>query len=154
MSAKSPLSSVAAAAAIALAAGWAGAAGAQPTKVPLDAETTVDGVPVACTGIGQTKLDPHWKTYPVRVEFSDSKNAYLANEAITVWDAHGRQVVSVSCEGPWILLKLPPASYRIEGRLLDMAAKPRTAPFKPPANGQMRLVLQFLDVDVNAQTAP
>jgi hypothetical protein len=154
MLAKNRMSSVAAAAAVALAAGWAGAANAQPTKVPLDAETTVDGVPVACTGVGQTKLDPHWTTYPVRAEFSDAKNAYLANEAITVWDAHGRQVVSVSCEGPWILLKLAPGSYRIEGRLLDMAAKPRTAPFKPPAKGQMRLVLQFLDVDANAPVAP
>jgi hypothetical protein len=113
--------------------------------VALDQETNVSGVPVACTGIGQTKDDPRWLRYPVRVEFSNAHNEYFANVEIAVWDRSGRPVVSVSCNGPWILLDLPPGRYRIEGRLLDVAAKPRTAPFSPPTHGQMRLVLQFPD---------
>ena len=124
-----------------------GIAVAEPTSIPPDTETTVGGVPVACTGIGQTKLDPRWSAYPVRVEFSDSHDKYLGDAEITVWDAHGRPVLSVACAGPWILLRLEPGAYKIEGRLPDNAtAKPRTAPFRPPSKGQMRLVLKFPDV--------
>jgi len=126
------------------------AASAEPVKAPLDGETSVGGVPVACTGIGETKLDPRWAGYAVRVEFSGPKNEYLANVAITLWDARRHELFSVSCEGPWILLNPAPGGYRIEGRLLDTPAKPRTASFRPPAKGQMRLVLQFKDAETSA----
>jgi len=137
-------------AAVAIAAGplliASGAAGDEPINIPADTETAAGGVPVACTGIGQTKLDPRWTAYPVRVEFSDSHDKYLTDVEITVWDARGRSVLSVKCAGPWILLRPAPGAYRIEGRLLDVTAAPRTAPFKPPAKGQIRLVLKFPDV--------
>ncbi|HVN02056.1 MAG TPA: hypothetical protein VMT68_17785 [Caulobacteraceae bacterium] len=135
--------------AIELVAGAAAAAD-ETVQIPIDGETTAGGVPVACTGFGQTKLDPRWTAYPVRVEFSGPANEYLASEAITIWDAHKHVVLSASCEGPWILLKLAPGSYRVEGRLLELAAKPRTAPFKAPAKGQIRVVLQFKDAQTGA----
>jgi hypothetical protein len=116
-----------------------------PTVVPLDSEATVNGVGVGCTGVGQTKLDPRWAAYPVRIEFSDAENAYLADETITVWNASGDPILTVSCEGPWILLKLPPGAYRVEGRIRNPAVQPRTATFRPPSRGQMRLVLKFPD---------
>ncbi|HLK23159.1 MAG TPA: hypothetical protein VKT30_00720 [Caulobacteraceae bacterium] len=123
----------------------AGAASAEPAKVPLDTETVVQGVPVACTGVGQTRLNPHWDSYPVRVEFSGADNALLADEAVTISDGKGAEVVSVSCEGPWILFKLPPGDYRIEGRLLDEEARPQTGFFRVPRNGPTHLELRFPD---------
>jgi hypothetical protein len=118
---------------------------AEPRVLPVDGETTAGGVPVACTGIGQTRLDPKWAAYGVRVEVSNAANEYLVDAAITVRDRKGAEVLSVSCDAPWILMKLPPGAYRIEGRILNSAAKPRSATFSPPASGQMRLVLQFPD---------
>jgi hypothetical protein len=118
---------------------------AAPVILPADAETAVGGVPVACTGVGQTKLDPRWEAYPVRVEVSNGRNEYLADAQIAVWDASGRSVLNVRCAGPWILLRPAQGAYRIEGRLPGLAAAPRTATFRPPAKGQMRLVLQFPD---------
>ena len=84
-------------------------AAAQPVRVPLDQETTIGGIGVACTGIGQTKDDPKWKAYPVLVEYAGPGGELLANVTLTVSDAKGAAMLSAWCEGPWILLKLPPA---------------------------------------------
>lgn len=116
-----------------------------PVALPVDAPTVVNGIEVACTGVGQTRDEPRWQAYGVRIEFSNALNEYLTGGAIVVRDAAGRELVNVSCDAPWILLRLPNGAYRVEGRLLDSAAKPRSAPFTPPAGGQMRVVLQFPD---------
>lgn len=113
--------------------------------LPVDAETKVNGVDLACTGIGQTRDDPRWGAYGVRVEFSNARNEYLAGAAMELRDRTGREILSVSCDAPWILLRLPPGGYSVEGRLLESTAKPRSATFKPPAQGQTRVVLQFPD---------
>lgn len=122
-----------------------GSAASAATPLPVDAETTAGGVPVACTGIGQTRLDPKWAAYGVRVEFSNALNEYLGGGAVTVKDRKGAEVFSVSCDAPWILMKLAPGAYTIVGQPVDSQAKPRSATFSPPKTGQMRLVLQFPD---------
>ena len=129
----------------ALAAAVASPAASQPVSLPVDAETTAGGVPVACTGVGQTRLDPKWQAYGVRVEVSNALNEYLVGGAVTVRGHKGAEVLSVTCDAPWILMKLPPGAYVVEGRILNSTAKPRSAPFSPPKTGQMRLVLQFPD---------
>jgi hypothetical protein len=126
----------------------AGAALAQPTEVKLDQETTLGGVDVACTGIGQTKNDPKWLAYPVRLEFADAHRAYLSGEAVTVTGPKGEPVASLTCDGPWVLLKLPVgASYKVEATLTGQTAAARSALVKAPAHGQMRFVLTFPDAD-------
>ena len=120
-------------------------AAAQPVRVPLDQETTIGGVGVACTGIGQTKNDPKWLTYGVRVEFADSHSAYLAGEDLSLSGAGG-EILSISCEGPWVLLKLPDsATYQVRARVTQEGVQPRTASVKAPGHGQTRVVLTFPD---------
>lgn len=121
------------------------AALADPVRVPLDRETTVGGIGVGCTGIGQTKNDPKWKDYPVKLEFADAQRALLANEVVTV-SADGAPVAEVACEGPWLLLKLPAGkAYQVEARLAQSSAGPRSASVKAPAHGQATFVLTFPD---------
>jgi hypothetical protein len=127
----------------------AGSAAAEPQRVPLDQEAVIGGVGVACTGVGQVKNDPRWSAYPVRLEFADAKSNYLAGELVTLSEAKGAPLLEVSCEGPWLLLKLPPGRpYRVEARLTDTpAAQPRNATVKAPVHGQSRFVLVFPDAD-------
>jgi len=132
-----------AALAVLAAAGAATAAG--PTVVPLDTETTVAGVPVACTGVGEAKLNPHWDSYPVRVAFAGANGDLLADEALTIFDESGAVVVSVGCTGPWILLKLPPGGYRIEGWLPKREAARQSGFFRVPPDGPVHLDLRFPD---------
>lgn len=117
---------------------------ADPQALTVDAEAMVAGVPVACTGIGQTRLDPKWQAYGVRVEFSNPRAEYLGDGAITVRDHKGAEVLSIACDAPWILMKLPPGRYTVEGRVKGLSAT-RSAQVSPPASGQTRVVLRFPD---------
>ena len=133
------------AAALTLAALVASPAMAAPTHVPLDGEITVGGIGVGCTGIGQTKLQPKWGAYPVRVEFANARRDYLAGEQVSV-SAGGRQVLSITCEGPWVLLKLPAGrTYNVEARLTDQATAPHSTKVTAPKHGQGRFVIEFPD---------
>lgn len=111
----------------------------------VDQGAQVAGVEVACTGMGETRLDPKWSAYPVRVEFSNARAEYLTDAQIVLTDAKGKALFKVSCAAPWILLKPKVGSYAVYGQLLDSNAKPRSAPFKVPGKGQVRVVLEFPD---------
>jgi hypothetical protein len=130
-----------------LATAIASAAAAQPPSIaiPLDTSVAIPGGEAACTGIGQTRDDPRWAAYPVRVEVSDAKNQYLADATIVVKDAKGRPIIQASCAGPWLLLKLAPGAYSAFAQLSNSPARPRSAPFHTPSKGQLRVVLQFPD---------
>lgn len=132
---------------IALAAGArARAAEVETFDLPFDAAQTIEGVEVACTGIGQTRLEPRWRDWPVRVEFSNASNLYLADGEVVLSTARGRPIVGARCAGPWILFRLPPGDYRVTGRLPGLEARPRSAVFSSPGRAPMRIVLQFTDV--------
>lgn len=132
--------------AIAASALLVGSTWADPVRVRLDEEQTIGDVGVACTGIGQTKNDPKWLAYPVRLEFADAQRAYLAGEDVTLSDAGGQPLLDVTCEGPWLLLKLAPGkSYKVEAKLTEKDTAPRSATVKAPAHGQARFVLTFPD---------
>ena len=118
------------------------------TMVPLDAETTINGVGVACTGIGQTREDPRWAAYPVRIEVSDAQNAYLAGAVVQVRTGAGKPLLAAECDGPWLLVKLAKGRYLAEARVEGSPARPRSAPFSAPATGQIRVVLKFTDIDI------
>jgi hypothetical protein len=137
---------VAVLAGLALASSAASALAEEPTRLPLDGETVIGGVGVACTGIGQTKDQPRWLAYPVRVEFADPKHNYLAGESLTLFDAAGASILSVACEAPWVLLKLPAGKpYRIEAKGADPPTSSQHAVVKAPGHGQARFVLTFPD---------
>jgi hypothetical protein len=131
---------------LALAGAAASALAETPAPLPLDSETVIGGAGVACTGIGQTKDQPRWLAYPVRVEFADSQRNYLAGETLTLVDAGGAAILSVACEGPWVLLKLPAGKpYRVEAQVTDPPTAPQHGLVKAPHHGQARFVLTFPD---------
>ena len=119
-----------------------GPALAQPVSVPLDQTATINGVDVGCTGIGQTKNDPKWLAYPVRLEFADPKHDYLANERVKLMSPSGAPVLDVACEGPWLLMKLPAGRpYKVTADV--PGAPPQTQIVRAPAHGQQRFVITF-----------
>jgi hypothetical protein len=128
------------------AANSAPAADQTPAQVlPVDQTTVVQGVEVACTGMGETRQDPKWQAFPVRVEFSNGKAEYLTDAEVRLITDKGKPVLNVSCAAPWVLLKPPAGAYTVFAQLLDSAAKPRSAPFKTPTKGQIRVVIAFPD---------
>jgi hypothetical protein len=115
-----------------------------PTSIPLDTERAIGGVMIGCTGIGQQKHDPRWLAYPIQVEFARPDGAYLGDEALSVMDHSGKVLASVTCEGPWILLRPDaPGEYSFKGWLPGSAVGPSGGSFHIPAKGRARIVLHF-----------
>jgi hypothetical protein len=112
----------------------------------VDRPVAMSGVEMACTGIGDTRNDPKWSAYPIRVEFSNAKNEYMTDALIALVDAKNEVVVVVRCDAPWLLLKPPPGTYAVYAHLVESGAQPRSARFTVPTHGQKRVVLQFPDV--------
>jgi hypothetical protein len=135
------------AAAILMSPAIAGADPAEPVALPVDMPQSVNGLDVACTGIGMdARNDPAWATYTVRVEFSNARNEYLTGGVVQLSDANGRELLRVSCDAPWVVLRLPQGRYRVSASMPETAAVPRSAALEAPDVGQLRVVLQFRDL--------
>ena len=125
---------------------FSSAATADP--MAMDTPVTINGVDAACTGIADSKADPRWQTYPVRIEFSNGGAQYLAGAHVSLAKS-GNVLTELDCNAPWVLFKLPPGSYSVTATILGSAAKARTAKFSPPKTGQKRITLQFPDFQSN-----
>ena len=111
----------------------------------MDREVRFGDVQAVCTGVGDTRTDPKWATYPIRVEFSDAKDEYVTDALVTLVNSKSGAALMVRCDGPWLLLQPPAGAYAVYAQLMDSQAKPRSARFSVPVRGQRRVVLQFPD---------
>jgi hypothetical protein len=113
--------------------------------LPVDRPTTVNGIEVACTGIGEeAQSDPRWPDYAVRIEFADGQAQYLADMDVTIADGNGEVLFHLRCDSPWFLAKLAPGKYTVTGSYQDRLTK--TAKFAAPVKGQARIVVRFPEV--------
>ena len=120
-----------------------GALAQTPGALPYDTPTTVDGIEAVCTGVGMSDEDKlRWKTYPLKVVVSGKGGQFLAGEELAVSEG-GREVVSVICEGPWVLFKLTPGEYSVRA---TVDGKSVEAPARVPKSGQGLVSLRFSDL--------
>jgi hypothetical protein len=141
-SSKSFLTAIAATAATLGAPLFAHSQGA-PVTIPLDGEQVVGDVSVGCTGVGQEKDNPRWKAYPIRVEAANPGGDLLANMAVSLSGKDGAVLATVKCEGPWIMLRPSPGTYRLEGWLPRQGLAHQIASITAPASGQKIVTLVF-----------
>lgn len=112
-------------------------------SMPMDTPTTIGGVETVCTGIGEEAQNPQWLAYPVRVEFSNGAAQYLSGAHVELTGAGGRLVVSLDCNGPWVLFRLEPGTYKVSATLMSQPGGTSSATFAAPRSGQKRVVLDF-----------
>jgi hypothetical protein len=118
---------------------------AEADPMAMDNPVTMNGIETVCTGIGSGQDNPAWKTYPIRVEFSNGGAQYLAGAHVELSQG-GKTLTSFDCAGSWVLFKLAPGSYKVSAALTRQdGAKgdTKSATFSPPASGQKRVVIQF-----------
>jgi hypothetical protein len=124
------------------------AAPALAGSMPMDQPVQMNGLDTVCTGIGEAKDDARWKSYPIRIEFSNGGAQYLAGATIKV--SQGRTAIAeMDCPGAWVLLKGAPGAYRVSASIDGSQSKPVNAPFKMGSGGQKRIVLRFRDFQPN-----
>ncbi len=116
---------------------------ASADSIPMDNPTTMNGVETVCTGIGSGQDNPAWKTYPIRVEFSNGGAQYLAGAHI-VLSQGAKTLAAFDCAGSWVLFKVAPGNYKVAATMTGQdKGTTHSAMFSPPASGQKRVVIQF-----------
>ena len=73
------------------------------------------GVRYVCTGIGESKEDPRWRAFALKLVFAtEPRGALLSNVRSRISDRAGRVVLDVHCpDEPWLIAGLAPGRYRI-----------------------------------------
>jgi hypothetical protein len=113
-----------------------------PVRLRLDQPETMRNIEAVCTGIGtESREDPRWAAYPLRIEVAGQGGQLLGDVQLTVMKA-GQPLISVRCNGPWLLLRLDPGAYRITG---EFETRMAAANANVPARGQGRVTLRFPD---------
>jgi hypothetical protein len=109
-------------------------------RVFRDQPFDVNGTEVVCTGIdSDSRADPRWPSYSLKLEFAGEGGQYLGEERVTV---SGDGVdVNVRCKGPWVLMKVPAGSYRVHATVANGGSK--TVTVNVTGRGQTRAVLSF-----------
>lgn len=128
-------------------AGLSGAAFAQNNPAqnsehfaPTAQDVVIDGVHAACDGVGLDERDnPQWNDYSLRISFVGDKGQFLGNEQITI-SGEGHNV-SLRCEGPWALFKLPRGVYHVAADVEDAGHRDLTA--HVGSKGQTHIVVRF-----------
>ena len=81
-------------------------------ELPYNQPKTIDGVETMCDGSSlNDRRDGNSAGYTLRLEMVGKGGQYLGGETITV-NGNEHQL-SVTCQGPWVLMKLPAGSYKI-----------------------------------------
>ena len=116
-----------------------GPALAADTLIP-DQPMMIDGIETVCSGTSlANRADPQWLAYTLRVEFTGKGGQYLGNEQIRVT---GNEFdVAVSCQGPWMSMKLPSGSYHIAADV--EAAGHMEMNVRVPASGHRVVMMHF-----------
>jgi len=101
----------------------------------------VAGGTAMCSGIGLTDQDKaDAANYPVTLKVVGDYGQWLGDEDFTI-RGKGMQQASVHCEGPWLLMKLDPGSYRATVEV--PGAAPKTIAFNVPQSGKRDVVVRF-----------
>jgi hypothetical protein len=133
---------------IAMLAILAGTTAALADPAPMDTPVQMNGLETVCTGVGETKDDPKWLAYPIRIEFSNGGAQYLSGATVRI--SRGSDTVgSLDCPGAWVLLKGAPGEYRVDVTIDNSSAKAVNASFRMGTGGQQRIVLRFPDFQPN-----
>jgi hypothetical protein len=105
-----------------------------------DTPTKVGDLLAVCTGVGlDARQNPAWTNYPLKIEVAGKGGQYLGDIRLTL--AHeGNTLATLSCGGPWILLRLPPGRYDVE---VETEGKTVSSAAFVPVTGQGRVILRF-----------
>jgi hypothetical protein len=103
--------------------------------MPIDQETSVNGIQAACTGVGdQQENSARWSAYPVKVVVSGTGHQFFSGETVSITGGDGQQIAQMTCNAPWVLMKLQPGAYHATVNLPGHGAK--TVAFNAPSRGQ------------------
>jgi hypothetical protein len=116
-------------------------------RAELPAPQTQGAVSWVSGGIGEgtaAEFKAAQSQYALSIEMSrvaKPKNEYVSDADVRIVDAKGAAVLQAKADGPFMLVKLPPGSYRVEATLEGKTAK--SAVLKVGSKGSVHASLVF-----------
>jgi hypothetical protein len=110
-----------------------------------DPEQTYGEIRYACAGVSEeSRTDPRWSGYPLKLVFAAADGGFLGDVAVTVIDAVGGQVFAARCLSPWLFVDLPPGKYRVEAVARQSHAQ--SFPLTVGGSGQKEHTTRFAEI--------
>jgi hypothetical protein len=78
--------------------------------------TSDEGVRYLVGGIGSDEretIENLGMGYNVKFVFAETSGDYISDVRVVIEDVHGKRLAHVVTNGPWLYIKLPPGSYRV-----------------------------------------
>jgi hypothetical protein len=122
-------------------------AGLPAAYAALPAEQTQGSVSWVSGGVGEgqaAEFKAAQRSYPLAIEMSRAatpRNEYVSDADVRISDMKGQTVLQAKADGPYMLVKLPPGTYRVEATLGGKTA--RSGPLKVAAQGSTHASLVF-----------
>ena len=74
-------------------------------------QTSASGHQYVCTGIAESKFDPQWEAFPLKLVVATVEGDYLGDFIATIVDSSGATGFDAHCLAPWMLVDLPAGTY-------------------------------------------
>lgn len=74
-------------------------------------QTSASGLQYVCTGIAESKFDPQWEAFPLKLVVATVEGDYFGDFTASIADGSGTTVFDAHCLAPWMLVNLPAGSY-------------------------------------------
>lgn len=114
-----------------------------------DEVMTKDGIRYACTGVAlDSRNDPRWNDFAAKLVFTVQGGGFLPDVLTRFEDRQGNEVFTMRCDGPWLLVDLPPDSYKVVATAEDPQGRvhQRTANLSVGARGQSETIIRFNEI--------
>jgi len=107
-----------------------------------DQPFTVGDVTAVCTGVGSSKDNPQWSSYPVKLVLANTAGENLAAAHFTI-TRNGQDVLKTHCDAPWLLLKGPAGAYTATAMVGEVGRQAKSASFNAASGPQKEVTLMF-----------
>jgi len=114
----------------------------------MDKPVAMNGLSLACTGVGSAKDDPQWQQWSVRIVFSNGGAQFLSGAHVVIGQG-SKTLADVDCAGPWVLVNGPAGSYHVTATIDSSNGNPVDQTFVIGGAGQKRVELQFRNFQPN-----
>ena len=82
-----------------------------PPAILITEGKTAQGFPYISGGVStdeRERMETEGKSYNVKLAFAERRGAYLSDVKVVIEGAKGAEIVSVTTNGPWFFIQLPP----------------------------------------------
>lgn len=115
-------------------------------QAPQDQELSFQGIKYACTGVAESKEDPRWTQYPVKLMFTTGGRAYVSFVQVKIEDPQGKVVLEVECDSPWLMADLKPGSYTV--KVTADKKYPKSAKLQVAGGKQVEQAIRFPEISM------